>query len=130
MKTLLTLGAALAVLLLIAMPVGSQAPQADKSFSASVATPKPAICGHLKTGHSTDVRDKVFYSFNHCESNKPFDSRLECDWPGRRIGQCREATRAPLQGPRPKRGISGCPVGFADEAKSFGIGTKAINPFK
>jgi hypothetical protein len=36
MKTLLTLGAALAVLLLIAMPVASQAPQADKSFSGTL----------------------------------------------------------------------------------------------
>jgi hypothetical protein len=32
---------------------------------SSVATPKPAICGHFKTGHRTDVRDKVFYIFNH-----------------------------------------------------------------
>ena len=35
----------------------------EVSITTSVATPKPAICGHLKTGHRTDVRDKVFYSF-------------------------------------------------------------------
>ena len=28
----------------------------------SVATPKPAMCGHLKTGHMNDVADKGFYS--------------------------------------------------------------------
>jgi ABC-type amino acid transport substrate-binding protein len=36
MKNLLTLAAALAVLLLIAMPVASQAPQAEKSFSGTL----------------------------------------------------------------------------------------------
>jgi hypothetical protein len=36
MKTLLTLGAALAVLLLIAMPVASQAPQAEKTFDGTL----------------------------------------------------------------------------------------------
>jgi len=33
-------------------------------ITPSVATPKPAICGHLKTGHSTDVRDKGFVLFS------------------------------------------------------------------
>jgi len=31
---------------------------------ASVITAKPANGYHFKTGHSTNVRDKVFYSFN------------------------------------------------------------------
>jgi hypothetical protein len=32
-------------------------------IEASVVTSKPAIGGHLKTGHRTSVRDSVFYSF-------------------------------------------------------------------
>ena len=32
--------------------------------NSSVATPKPAMCGHFKTGHMNDVQDKVFYSFS------------------------------------------------------------------
>jgi hypothetical protein len=29
----------------------------------SVARSKAAMCGHFKTGHRTNVRDRVFYSF-------------------------------------------------------------------
>jgi hypothetical protein len=29
----------------------------------SVARSKPAMCGHFKTGHRTNVRDRDFYSF-------------------------------------------------------------------
>jgi hypothetical protein len=43
MKRLLTLGAAsIAVLLLIVMPVASQAPQADKTFSGTLTKVDPA----------------------------------------------------------------------------------------
>jgi hypothetical protein len=34
-----------------------------KTRSASVARSKAAMCGHFKTGHRTNVRDRVFYSF-------------------------------------------------------------------
>jgi hypothetical protein len=46
---------------------------------------------------------------------------LPCSWPGRRIGLCCEATRAPSQGPRPN-GAARC------RPLPFGIGTKALNP--
>ena len=88
--------------------------------SPSVATPKPAMYGHLKTGHMKRRPDRVFYSFRHQRCNRRFDDRLECDRPERRIGQRWEATRAPTQGPRPKRGVGRCPVLFL----SFGIGRK------
>src|SRR6266571_3585699 len=48
---------------------------------------------------------------------------LQCARPGRRTGQCWEATRAPTQGPTPKRGIvTGTPCKRIKE--NFGIGTK------
>jgi len=33
------------------------------SLAASVARSKPAMCGHFKTGHRTNVRDRDFYSY-------------------------------------------------------------------
>jgi hypothetical protein len=47
--------------------------------------------------------------------------RVQYLWPGRRIGLCCEATRAPSQGPRPNGAARGRPL-------PFGIGTKALNP--
>ena len=32
-------------------------------FLTSVARSKPAMCGHFKTGHRTNVRDRDFYSY-------------------------------------------------------------------
>ena len=46
---------------------------------------------------------------------------LPCSWPGRRVGLCWEATRAPSQGPRPN-GAARC------RPLPFGIGTQALNP--
>jgi hypothetical protein len=46
-------------------------------------------------------------------------------------GQRWEATRVPMRGPRPKRGVvSGAPFGSAvpSQRTRFGLGTSAINP--
>jgi hypothetical protein len=59
---------------------------------------------------------------SHCEHSLQFIR------PGRRIGQCWEATRAPTQGPRPRRGvIYGTPFRL-HPLLNLGIGIKAINP--
>ena len=47
----------------VTMAVG--VPQTRRSSLASVATPKPAIHGHLKTGHFQRREDGVFY-FDTC----------------------------------------------------------------
>jgi hypothetical protein len=47
--------------------------------------------------------------------------RLPYPWPGRRVGLCWEATRAPSQGPTPN-GAARC------RPLPFGIGTQALNP--
>jgi transposase-like protein len=40
-------------------------PNADVQLcAASVATPKPAMCGHFKTGHMKRRPDRVFYTFS------------------------------------------------------------------
>jgi hypothetical protein len=54
---------------------------------------------------------------------------LYCSWPGRKTGQRWEANRAPIRGPRPKRGVVfGAPFGSPSPKNPFGIGTSAINP--
>ena len=53
--------------------------------------------------------------------------RYDRSRPARRIGQCREASRAPLQGLRPKG--QGHPLAVPPDFQSvFGISTNVINP--
>src|SRR5438067_1213998 len=98
--------------LYVTMTSFSGKPQWPPQNRPYVATSKPATVQTFGT--------KGFYSFSLHKSNKGFDPRLECDRPERRIGQRWEATRAPTQAPRPKRGVERCPVLYL----SFGIGTK------
>jgi hypothetical protein len=52
--------------------------------------------------------------------------QLSYSWPGRKIGRCWEATRAPIQGPKPRRGVlHGIP--FHSQSKSRD-GIHAANP--
>src|SRR5262249_58045513 len=53
-------------------------------------------------------------------NSTPRSGRLQYLGPGRRVGPCYEATRAPSQGPTPNGAARGRPL-------PFGIGTKAPN---
>ena len=91
---------------------------------SSVASSKAAIDGHPKAAIKPRRSGQGFLLLQSVLKQQRFRiSGLECDWPERRIGQRWEATRAPTQGPRPKRGVARCPIWY-EQPKNFGIGTK------
>ena len=83
-----------------------------REITTSVITSKAANDYHFKTGQRRGRCGTRFSTPSLISKSTKRYSKLECNRPGRRIGQCWEATRAPTQGPRPKRGIVRCPALF------------------
>jgi hypothetical protein len=99
---------------------------------SSAVTPNPAICGHFKTGQRRHSGTDPFYPIGTRFGNQ-FPFHFRPSWrrlieTGRRIGQRRDATRAPIPGPNPAEASHARLRGRSEAETPDRGGRKAINP--